>query len=191
MKKQILDRYEITPDKHIVIDVSVEKIEYLYNYFDRKAPYLKKDLDQELVDYLIDCVNEIGDIDFIIRISLASLPDVKRMERVRKSICNFFMYLGNIERRKMRKMFRTTSILFAAGLVILAVSIVVNKHIGLSTGVVGSVFAEGLTIASWVSLWEALATFLIQWPPHRSDIRLYKRIAQATVVFHHFPASGQ
>ena len=43
--------------------------------------------------------------------------------------------------------------------------------------------AEGLTVAVWVSLWEALATFLIKWIPYRKKISLYKRIANAEVMF--------
>ena len=187
-KKRIIDRYELSSDGSVIIDVSVEKIEDLYNYFDRKAPYLKKDLDQELADYLIDCVREIGNSGFIIRISLEHLRDEQR-ERVRKSIRNFFMYLDELEHRKMRMMFRNSLMLFGVGLAILAVSIVLNKHISSSSSVVGTVFAEGLTIAAWVALWEALATVLIEWYPRHRDILLYRSIAGSQVVFHRFPAN--
>ena len=43
--------------------------------------------------------------------------------------------------------------------------------------------AEGLTIVAWVSLWEALAMFLVNWAPHRRLIRMYERIAKADVRF--------
>jgi hypothetical protein len=49
--------------------------------------------------------------------------------------------------------------------------------------VLGSVIAEGLTIATWVSLWETLAMFLVNWAPHRRLIRMYERIAKADVRF--------
>jgi hypothetical protein len=38
-------------------------------------------------------------------------------------------------------------------------------------------------IAAWVSLWEALAMFLVNWAPHRRLIRMYERIAKADVRF--------
>ena len=45
------------------------------------------------------------------------------------------------------------------------------------------IVTEGLTVAAWVSLWEALATFLINWAPHRRQIGMYRRIAAAPVTF--------
>ena len=64
----------------------------------------------------------------------------------------------------------------------------VNRLLPADPGVVGQVCAEGLTVAAWVSMWEALATFLIQWRPYRRDIRLYRRIAGAEVSFRQCPA---
>ena len=40
---------------------------------------------------------------------------------------------------------------------------------------------EGLTVAAWVSLWEALATFLIKWMPIRKRLLLYERIATCAI----------
>jgi hypothetical protein len=47
----------------------------------------------------------------------------------------------------------------------------------------GRITSEGLAVAAWVSLWEALANFLIQCPPHNREIRLYKHLADASVTF--------
>ena len=49
--------------------------------------------------------------------------------------------------------------------------------------VLGGVIAEGLTIAVWVSLWEALAMFRVNWASDRRLIRMYERIARADVRF--------
>jgi hypothetical protein len=58
MKKSVLNRYERSPEGLILIDVTAEKAEDLYSDFDRSAPYIRRDLDPELVDYLI--YDEIG-----------------------------------------------------------------------------------------------------------------------------------
>ena len=71
-----------------------------------------------LVDYLLDCAGEIGDRTFVIRISLAQEPASDICIRVRQSIHNFFRYLGDLERRKMRRTRTTSLILLAAGLAI-------------------------------------------------------------------------
>ena len=53
MKKQILGRYSRTPDNKLMIDVVAGKVIDLFNDFDKHAPYIKKDLDPDLVEYMI------------------------------------------------------------------------------------------------------------------------------------------
>jgi hypothetical protein len=182
-KKDVLSRYAQTEDGRIVIDVAADRVEDLYNDFDKRAPYMKKDLDQELVDYLIDCALEIGKKPFSIRINLPLIPGSESISRVRESIQRFFEYLEAAEHREMRKILRTSFILLAIGMVLIVLSIWFNRAMASSDSVVAKVFSEGLTIAAWVSFWEALATFLIQWPSRRGDIGLYRRLADSHVEF--------
>ncbi|MBL7077128.1 MAG: hypothetical protein ISS31_06635 [Kiritimatiellae bacterium] len=158
------------------------RIQDLYEDFDKTAPFLKKDLDKDLMEYLAGCAREIGGTPFIIRITLGALPDDATVARVRSSTHNYFLYLRDLERRKVRKMARTSLVLLLIGIRVLAVAVSVNQRIGETSGVMAHVFAEGLTVAAWVSLWEALATFLIQWAPVRNEIRLFQRLAEADVM---------
>jgi hypothetical protein len=66
----IFSRYESHSTRRLAIDVSVGRIEELFEDFDSAASYVKKDLDQDFVDYLIESVREIGSYDFVIRINL-------------------------------------------------------------------------------------------------------------------------
>ena len=50
-----LERYERTSDGKLIIDVSAARVEDLYSNFDRSAPYVRRDLDEDLADYLIAC----------------------------------------------------------------------------------------------------------------------------------------
>ena len=185
MKKNILGRYELTDKNLVVIDISIRTVEELYNNFDRTAPYTKKDLDQDFVDYIIDCVREIGDSDFIIRITPSNMPDETIMERVRGSIQTFFNYLKDVENRAIEVMFGRSFKLFIIGLALLALAIIAKKHLSSSEGVLTEVFSQGLTIASWVSMWEAIANLLVEWHPHKKNIRLYERVMKAPVKFRH------
>jgi len=87
------------------------------------------------------------------------------------------------EVREILRMFRRSSILFAIGLGILFAAVSLNRLLGPERSVTANVFAEGLTIAAWVSLWEALAIFLVEWFPHRKNYVLFRRLAHARVVF--------
>jgi uncharacterized membrane protein YidH (DUF202 family) len=183
MKKPIISRYELNEKNEVIIDASVRSVEDLYNNFDRTADYMKKDLDQEFVDYVTDCVREIGKRSFIIRISLSIMPDQVVMDRVRRSVRTFFLYLQEMERRQLRAMLRRSLVLFVIGLALLVMAIGVTRRFSSSEGVLAEVFSQGLTVAAWVSLWEAIANLFIEWYPRRQEIKRYGRVTNATVMF--------
>lgn len=183
MKRDLLNRYDRDPEGRIVIDVAAERVADLYNNFDKNAPYVRRDLDEDLVDYLIDCAREIGNLPFLIRFSLTNAPEESHLERIHGSVDGYFRYRVETERMQIRQMFRRSAILFLIGLGILSISVLVNRWLANSDSVVAMVFAEGLTVAAWVSLWEALAVFLIEWLPHRRSIRIYRRLSRAPLQF--------
>lgn len=183
MKRSVLSRYERDDEGNIVIDVSATRIEDLYNDFDKSAPYIRRDLDQDFADYLIGCLRELSRVPFILRITLASRLDELRLSRVRRSLNTYFLYLAEMETQKIVQMFRRSAILFAIGLGILFASMWLNQILGPERSMTANVLAEGLTVAAWVSLWEALAIFLIGWFPHRKNVVLYRRMAHTRPVF--------
>lgn len=182
MKKPILERYSRTADGTPILDVAATQISDLYNHFDRTAPHMRKDLDQNLVDYLLDCARELDPYAFIIRITLQDEPTDEMISRVRGSIRNFFSYLSALEKRNMLGMLRKSLILLTLGLGLLAAAVLVNNRLGPDPAVFARVSAEGLTVAAWVSLWESLATFLVQWAPHRRELRLFKTLSETPVI---------
>jgi hypothetical protein len=81
---------------------------------------------------------------------------------------------------------RNLSVHLQFGSVLLALAIEVTRMVSSDEGVLAGVFAQGLTIAAWVSLWEAIANLFLEWHPHRQNVRLYSRIMNAPVMFRHF-----
>lgn len=183
MKKEISERYVHSDNGDIIIDISAQKVEDLYNDFDKYAPYVKKELDQDLVDYIIDSVREIGDAPFIIRFRLNSALEPKLTSRLQSSVGNYFRYLRELEIDELKNMARRSFYLFLIGLAFITASIWVNTLYEANMTVLKKVFAEGLTVAGWVSFWEATATFLINWVPHRNKIKMFERIASASLHF--------
>lgn len=185
MKKQILDRYEKSSAGSLIIDVAARRVEDLYENFDKNAPYHRKDLDGDLVAYITGCVREIGPRDFVVRFSIEHALSDELMAMVRDGMHAFFMYQKELEYIAMKKMVRTSSFLLVTGVLILGVSLRVNHLLALSGTVsfLNRFFAEGLTIVAWVSIWEGLATFLLNWAPYLFRTRLFQRIAQAPVLF--------
>ncbi len=184
MKKTVLNRYERMGDGRIVIDVSVGALHDLYENFDLTVPYVKKDLDLDFAEYLIDCAREIGNHDFVIRINLPKPEGPALMERVQRSVPSYFIYLREHEIREIKAMFRKSLILFAFGFALVSYcAVLANRTYAQNPGVGATILREGLTIAAWVSLWQAVAYVMLEWHPHRQNIRIFRKIGEAPVIF--------
>ena len=95
----------------------------------------------------------------------------------------FFQYLISREQQIMRRMMFRSGVFLLLGLVILLVTVLMNRSPASYRSVIMNLLAEGANIAAWVSLWEALATFLVEWFPYRGQIRLFRKLADAHLVF--------
>ena len=162
MKQDISSRYESHSDRLLAIDVSVGRIAELFEDFDSAASYVKKDLDQDFVEYLIESVREIGGYDFVIRINLPVAVEEKHRKRVRKSIKSYFRYLELLERRKLRKTLWKSVLLFLLGMALLTLSMTLKGNMELLGGMMQELTIEGLTVAAWVSLWSAFAGLIFE-----------------------------
>lgn len=183
MKSNILERYSQTADGRYIIDITSGKLSDLYNDFDKHAPYVRKELDQDLVEYITDSASDLGGEQFIIKFHFLEPPENNMKDRIITSINSYFLYLKNIELQELGRAMRTSMIFLVIGMSILFLSVWVNQQVALDASVVTNVFAQGLTVAAWVALWEALATFLVNWAPYTRKIRQYERIADAPVEF--------
>ena len=190
LQRNLLSRYERDGDGRIILDVYARRVEDLYNDFDKSAPYVRRDLDPDLVDHVIDCARELGRNPFVVRFTLEHPPDGARLVRVERSVHDYFLYLIGTERRKIQQMFHRSSILFAIGLGLLFLSVWLGRLLGPDRSVTTRVLAEGLTVASWVALWEAIAAFLVDWFPHRKNVLLYGRFVDAEIAFRSTAAVG-
>lgn len=162
-----------------MIDISAARLEELYNSFDRTAPLTSKELHQGFVRYLVDSVREIGRAPFVIRVRFqASYPEPV-LDEVKRSIRNFFRYMEALQRRARRRTVVVSLLLVALGLTLLAGSGAIRQFDVHSVAL--GVLSEGVVVAAWVALWEAVATFLIRFPDERIEARVYRRVAGASI----------
>jgi hypothetical protein len=187
IKKDILSRYASSDSGEVIIDVSTARVQDLYDDFDKTAPYMRKDLEEQLAHYLLDCAKEIGNTKFVIRFNLEEPTDAESILRVKESVKTYFSYLKELETRKIRDMLRKSFFFFGIGLAILVLSLWVSNITLSPDNVFIQVIGEGLTVAAWVSLWEALATFLLQWTPNRNEIKICERLSNSQVFFNNPP----
>ena len=191
MNKPIYDRYEKADDGRLIIDVTVDRIEDLFNRFDRSAKYIKKDLDEEFAAYLVESVREVRKADFLIKVVVKNPVPEENKDRIRKSISNYFHYLLSVRDAESRKMFsRSVGYLFL-GFVLIFTSLFLNAKTSAYPRLALRVFIEGITIAAWVSMWEAVANMIIEWRPNWIKRRVYRRIINSPVTIQTVIKGGQ
>lgn len=183
MKTAVLNRYEKDPQGRFVIDVSADGFEELYSFFDKGAPYARRDLDYELAEYLAESVAELEGHPFLIRFSLKRPIGSDDQSRIANSIQVYFHYLAEKERRQVGRMIRKSLLLFVLGLLILSGAVWFSQWSRSWDSVGANVVAQGFTVAAWVSLWESLATFLFEWSPRRRRIRQFRSLAESALDF--------
>lgn len=179
MKKDILDRYDKTQNNEIIIKISTNKFENLYDNFDMSSTFLKKDLSQQLVDYIIDSVSEISNEKFIIKFYFKEKVEDKRLSQIEKSFDNYFKYLIELEKKKMKEQIKNSFIFMLIGIFFITLSILLDENTELTYKIV----SEGLMVAGWVSMWEAMATILIKWLPLSKKLKLFKKIILCKLEF--------
>ena len=111
MKKHILERYRRDNTGQLVVDIAATKVSDLYDDFDKHAPFVKKELDYDLVEYLIDSVREVRNEPFSVNFTFSEETPPPLESRVRKSIHNYFGYLLETNKRELMRMFRSSAIL--------------------------------------------------------------------------------
>jgi len=183
MTSVVLNRYEIIEDGRYIIDISAARIQDLYNNFDRNAPHIRRDLDQDLADYLVTSAKELKYKTYLMRFTFTEPPGEDNQMRIIKSINSYFNYLTESEKQALLQILRRSGILFCIGLAFLFASVLVNQMLSIDSSVLAKVFAQGLTVAAWVSLWESFVVFLIEWSPHNNRITQYKRLSDTMIIF--------
>jgi hypothetical protein len=190
MKKRILNRYRRDSAGLLVIDIAANKVNDLYDDFDKQAPFVKKELDYDLVEYLVRSARELGREAFTVNFSFNSELEGTLKKRVQHSIVNYFDYLLAKNSRELHDMLRTSLTLFVLGLVMLSVSVYLNHAFDFGDSVFKRIMAEGLVIASWVSMWEAIAGVLLHWQPAVRERLVYRRLKNAELTFNNLPESN-
>jgi hypothetical protein len=79
----------------------------------------------------------------------------------------------------MKEQIRNSFIFMFIGFCFVSFALILGRN----ENFVLEIISEGAMVGGWVSLWEALATFLIRWLPLRKKLTLYRRIALAPIHF--------
>lgn len=179
MKNSITNRYDKNSNDELVLNISAAKVEDLFEDYDKKSTFIKKDLKESLEKYLIESVEEIGEHPFIIKFYFDEISNEESNQKVRNSIKDYFEYLQYWEQKKMTVQIKNSFIFLIIGFVFVSISF----NLAENEEFFFRLISEGSMVAGWVSLWETLATILIKWLPLRNKLKIFKNIFNSKIEF--------
>lgn len=170
------NRYEFTRDGSAIIDISVEEIGDLFNSFDKKATFTRRELDQDFVDYIIDCVKELGGQKFIIRVIIEKEYNMLQENILRKAIANHFGFLHQAERKNFFREIMKFFGLLLLGVALLSTVSIYKLPDTPEVELWKKILSEGVVIAGWVAFWEATTSVIFGWSPIYNRAKIFSRI---------------
>ena len=171
-------------DNAFIIKISPDSYLNLFNNLDHN-PIRKKDLNQSVINYIEDCSDDISlDKNILLEIKIkkdAHSSDLER--RARKGLLNYFEYMIEYYRQKMKQQW-STALTFVSLFIFLAVlSLMLAPYATASDNILFQTLVRGISIGSWVFLWEAIVGVTIKYRPNRMHYRRYKRLLNAKIIF--------
>lgn len=179
--------YRFDEDKgSFCIDIDLDFYRELYSEWDFSLQR-KRDLDKDLLEYLMDCCDEIpSHYPLTIAINLpAAVFDAIREEHATRGFHNFFTYRIRQENNRYRRYFiKITKYLIIGALLLITASALENFFTGLPHS---DLLVEGLIIGAWVSIWEVFSVLFFKLSEHRKKITVLRRLLAAETVYSYRP----
>ncbi len=188
MKHELLKRYDREIDGSYIINTRVNSYSSLFNEFDFSSSLWNRDLKEEFVDYLVDCVDEIGAQNkFVLQLSLPE--DNKEdnfSEKFSKAISSYFLYLVHISRKSIKKFTNKIIFNFSISISLLILIFLTGKRMDNSDSMLYMIFNEGLYIAIWVLMWPVFSDFLFDIKEELNNIKIYKRLLNVKLLIKYY-----
>jgi hypothetical protein len=177
--KPLTSRYRLENGQPI-LDVRVASMEQLFDNRD-PAPFRDRDLDPDLVEYLIDGARDLANSPLRVEIWLGTAPSVDVSQAVRV----YFQHEIDRSNRRRREQVRAgliaLSIAIAVVIALIAVAEMVERRV---TGTLGSALREALVISGWVLMWRPIEVLVYNHITWRRDRRVLESIRDASIAVH-------
>ena len=168
-----------TENGETIIDVRLSALDRLFDNRD-PAPFRERDLDPDLVEYLIDSARDLGSarpIRIVFSIAEPCPPD-----EVENAVRAHFDYEIERAARRRREQLRTGWIALA----IAAVAVIGLTGLGEVTedaleGTLGAGIREALTISGWVLMWRPIDVLIYEAIPWRRERRILRALRGAAI----------
>jgi hypothetical protein len=161
------------------VDVRVDKVQQLFDNRD-PAPFLARDLDPNLVDYLRDSAEDLLGADTVRVVFWLENPCTSgEIEEPYRA--HFAFLLEQIRRRRNRHRRAGEITLLLAFILLAALQSVARLISTTVNGPIGAGLSEGLVIMSWVVMWRPVEVLFYDWIPVRHERKVITKLLQAPI----------
>jgi len=166
------------------LDVHVGAQHQLFNAMD-PAPFRQRDLAGDVATYIEEWAEEIDPkVQIGIRVTLTvTVPGRDDSALIRDALHENFERRASEQRRLLRKLFRDGRISLAIGIAFVALAIAIAEAASavIPNPRTAQLVEDSVVIGAWVALWQPINIFLYDWWPIRASVKLYERLARASV----------
>ena len=183
----------MTVDNKFIVHANIPTYTALFENYDYTSSFYKRDINEKLVDYLLECAQEIGHKnEFVIRFDL---PKKIKSETEEGDIItgfkNYFDYLVTLSRKETGLALKRILIhIIVAAASVLLWLLLVNSDVG-DKSIPYQALTPGLIIAVWVLLLTGVSRFLFRIQTQIKQIRMYKKIKKSPIQFNYTDQGGQ
>jgi hypothetical protein len=166
------------------LELSIVDPMQLFNSMD-PAPFHERDLDYEVVDYIVDWAQEIAPdapLELVVTIKHKAAP-AHSAGLISDAVHTSFQRRALAKRRELQKLLREGRISLVIGIAFLAAAIFISDYLGglISNKNYAWLVQESVVIGGWVALWHPLNIFLYDWWPLLAERRLFERLGAMQV----------
>lgn len=164
------------------IEIHLNSLAQLYDSLD-PAPFHEKSLDRDAEAYLLECAGEHSD-DAPLRLVVHGPESLRaHLPEISGAIHSHFHLLGMQAERRWRRHVRLARIVLVAGLLVLALSLMVRRLLSGLLFPGADLLSEGLLILGWVALWRPMEQAVFDRFEYRHQRALTQRLADVPVEF--------
>jgi hypothetical protein len=171
------ERYRIETGEPVV-DLKLPSIE---NIFDNRdpAPFRERDLDPDLVEYLVAAAEDLAGRKLRIVFWLDKPCQPSEVEPAFHA--HFAYELERIDRVRKRNR-RTGQIALVFAVVLIIALMALAQLLGsLVQNTIGAGLKEGLMISCWVLMWRPVEVLVYDWIPWRRERRVFRMLLAAQI----------
>lgn len=166
------------------LELSIADPMQLFNSMD-PAPFHERDLDSEVVDYIVDWAQELAPdapLELLVTV-YQEAPPANGAALISDAVHTSFQRRARAKQRALKRLLREGRISMVIGIAFLAAAIFVSDYVAglISNDNYAWLVQESVVIGGWVALWHPLNIFLYDWWPLRAERRLFERLVQMPV----------